>query len=180
MGVSRPKGLNIIAVIGYGYLCLRVIDLSYDKLHYSWTVNVNVNINISNKPCQYDALYIQFWHLGDLFILTTKTVNWFTCWSEEFENTNGLIRSCKQKKHGQYNGQKKNKRQNDLQNTTQKTKKWATRTPLTTEDVFRFTGIVSSSCSTCGTRRVTLVTDSVTSHALILNLLELLIFLLPE
>ena len=61
-----------------------------------------------------------------------------------------------------------------------KQKKRATRTPLTTEDVLRFTGIVSSSCSTCGTRRVTLVTDSVTSYALILNLLELLICLLPE
>ena len=41
-----------------------------------------------------------------------------------FEDTTEVIRNCKLKKDGQYNGQrKKNKKTiNDLQNTTQKTK----------------------------------------------------------
>ena len=42
---------------------------------------------------------------------------------------------------------------NDLQNITQKTKDRVTRTPLKT-------GRVNSSCSTSGTRRVTLVTNT--------------------
>jgi hypothetical protein len=66
----------------------------------------------------------------------------------------------------QHNGQKKkNKRTNkDLQNTTLKTKDRVTRTPLRTGSELRFSGMVSSSCSTSGTRRVTLVTNPVISH----------------
>jgi hypothetical protein len=43
---------------------------------------------------------------------------------------------------------------NDLQNITHKTKDPATRTPLKTGGELRSFGRVSSSCSTCGTRRV--------------------------
>jgi hypothetical protein len=53
---------------------------------------------------------------------------------------------------------------NDLQNTTQKTKDRTTRTPLKTWDELRYSGRVSSSCSTSGTRRLTLVTNPVISH----------------
>jgi hypothetical protein len=52
----------------------------------------------------------------------------------------------------------------DLQNATQNTKDQAKRTPLETEDdEFRCLGRVSS-CSTCGTDHVILVTNLVISH----------------
>jgi len=62
------------------------------------------------------------------------------------------------KKDLQYNGQtKKDKRtNNDLQNITQKTKDRVTRTPLKTGGELGCSGWVSSSCSTRGTRRITL------------------------
>ena len=54
--------------------------------------------------------------------------------------------------------EKKDKRtNNDLQNTTQKTKNRATRTPRKTGGEPRWSGKVSSSCSTSSTCRVTLV-----------------------
>ena len=61
---------------------------------------------------------------------------------------------------------KKDKRtNNDLQqNITQKIKDRATQTPQKTGDEIRCSGRVSSSCSTCGTRRVTLVTCPVIGH----------------
>jgi hypothetical protein len=69
------------------------------------------------------------------------------------------------KKHRQYNGQKKKgKRRNiNLQYFTQKTKDRATRTPLKTEDDLGCSGRVSSSCSTCGTRRVIIAANPVIS-----------------
>jgi hypothetical protein len=73
-----------------------------------------------------------------------------------------LIRSRKSKKDWQHNDQmKKDKRtNNDLQSITLKTKNRATRTTLK----LMCSGRVSSSCSTCGTRCVTLVTILVISH----------------
>ena len=59
---------------------------------------------------------------------------------------------------------KRKRTNNDLQNTTQKTKDLAKRTPQKTGSVLRCSGMVSSSTSTCGTRRVTLVTNPVISH----------------
>jgi hypothetical protein len=47
---------------------------------------------------------------------------------------------------------------NDLQKTTQKTKDWATRTPLKTGGELGCSGRVSSSWSTSGTRRDTVMT----------------------
>jgi len=52
----------------------------------------------------------------------------------------------------------------DLQNITHKTKDRVTQTPLTTGVELMCFGRVSSSCSTIGTRRVTLVTNPVVSH----------------
>jgi len=61
------------------------------------------------------------------------------------------------KKKKKNDGQKKKYKRtnNDLQNTMQKTKDRATRTPLKTGCELRCSGEVSSSCSTCGIRRVT-------------------------
>jgi len=56
------------------------------------------------------------------------------------------------------------KTRNDLQNITQKTKDRTTRTPLKIGDERKCSGRISSSCSTCGTRRVTLVTNPVVYH----------------
>ena len=78
---------------------------------------------------------------------------------EEFEDTKGAIRIHISKKNRQHNGQKnKYKRtNNDLQD---KTKDRVTQTPLKTAGELRYSGRVSSSCSTRGTSRVNLVTNS--------------------
>jgi len=52
----------------------------------------------------------------------------------------------------------------DLQNITQKSKDRATRNTLKFGSKLGYFGRVTSSCSTCGTRRVTLVTNLVVSH----------------
>ena len=52
----------------------------------------------------------------------------------------------------------------DLQNITQKTKYRAIQTPLKIGGELRYSGRVSSSCSTCGTHCVTLVTNQVISE----------------
>jgi len=68
---------------------------------------------------------------------------------------NGVIRSHKSKKDRLH--KKKDKRtNNDLQSIAQKTKDRATRTPLKTWGELRCCKKVSSSCSTCDTRCVTL------------------------
>ena len=74
----------------------------------------------------------------------------------------GEIRSRNSKRVKKYNGQKKKdkKTYNDLQNTTHITKDAAIRTPLKTGDELKCTRRVSSSCSMCDTRRVTLVTNT--------------------
>ena len=64
------------------------------------------------------------------------------------------------KKDRQQNGQRKidKKTNNHLQNTTEKTKDRATLIQLNTGGELRYSGRVSSSCSTCSTNRVTLLT----------------------
>jgi hypothetical protein len=47
---------------------------------------------------------------------------------------------------------------------THKTKDQVSRTPLKSGSELRFSGRLSSSCSTSGTRRVNLVTNPVISH----------------
>ena len=66
---------------------------------------------------------------------------------------NGYSESVNRRR--QYNGQRQ-MTNNDLQNTTQKTKDRATRTPIKTGCEHMCPGRVSSSCSTSGTRGVTL------------------------
>jgi hypothetical protein len=79
-----------------------------------------------------------------------------------FEDAKMVGRS-KSKMDRQYNGQRK-KDKNDLQNIRQKIKDRATRTPLKTGVDLGYSGRVSSSCSTCCTCRVTVVTNPVINH----------------
>ena len=58
----------------------------------------------------------------------------------------------------------KKRSNNDIQNTKQKTKDRATRTPPKTGGKLKCSGRVGSSCSKCGTRRVTLLTTAAISH----------------
>ena len=80
---------------------------------------------------------------------------------EEFEDTKEVIRICISKKNRQHNGQKKKDKRtnNDLQNIAHKTKDRVTRTPLKIEGDLICSRKVSSSCSTIGTRCVTIVTN---------------------
>ena len=82
------------------------------------------------------------------------------------EDSKGVFRICISKKDRQHNGQKKmyKRTNNDLQNTTQKTTDRATGTPLKSVGQLSCSWRISSSCSTCGARNLTLVTDSVVSH----------------
>ena len=82
---------------------------------------------------------------------------------EEFEDTKVVIRIRISKKNKQHNGQKKKYKRtnNNLQNTMHKAKDQVTQTPLKIGDELMFSGRVTSSCSTSGTRRVNLVTSPV-------------------
>ena len=80
----------------------------------------------------------------------------------KFEDTTGVIRICKSKKDRQYGQNEKDKRiNNDLQNTTEKTKDRVMQTSLKTGCEFMCSERVNSSCSTSGTRHVTLVTNPI-------------------
>ena len=74
---------------------------------------------------------------------------------EEFEDTKGVIKIRKSKDR-QHNGQKKKDKRinNDLKNITHKTKDRVTRTLVKAGGELRFFGKVNSSCSTSGTRCV--------------------------
>jgi len=81
------------------------------------------------------------------------------------EDTKGVIRMCIEEK--QTTQWPKEKVQKDKQRSTKhshKNKDRVTRTPLKTGGGLWFSGRVSSSCLTSGTRRFNLVTNMVTSH----------------
>ena len=82
-----------------------------------------------------------------------------------FEDVKWVIGSRKSKDR-QHNAQKKKDKNTNiyLQNLTQKTKDRTIRTPLKTESELRSAGRVGSSCSTCGTCRIPLVTNPMISH----------------
>ena len=67
-----------------------------------------------------------------------------------FYDIKGVIRSRKSKKGRQYNGQKEKKQKNKQRSTEHytETRDRATQTSLNTEGELRFSGRVSSSCST--------------------------------
>ena len=110
--------------------------------------------------------HIITYNVQDTLIRTLFSIRKCTTCREKFEYTKGVIRICISKNEIQYNGQmKKDKRtNNDLQNITQKTKDQATRTTIKTGDGRGCSGRVISSFSTCGIRRVTLVTNPLISH----------------
>jgi hypothetical protein len=100
-----------------------------------------------------------------LFNVTFNNNSVISCPSlqEEFEETKGVIRIRISKTNRQHNDQKKKYKRtnNDLEKHTHKTKDRVTRTPLKTGGEPRWSGRVGSSCSTNGTHRVNLVTNSV-------------------
>jgi len=59
---------------------------------------------------------------------------------------------------------KRKRANNYLQNTAQKTKDRATRKPLQTWSQLMYLGSVIDSCSTCVTRRTTVIRNPVLSH----------------
>ena len=113
-------------------------------------------------PSQWACLYVPpcsgFW----LFKNLTKIQKYifFQIKLKEFEDTKGIVRICKSKKNRLCNGQKNNY----IQSTTQKTNDRTTRTPLKIEGELGCSGMVSTSCSTSGTCRVTLVKNPLISH----------------
>jgi hypothetical protein len=81
---------------------------------------------------------------------------------EKIEDTTGVIRIRKSKKDRRYGQNEKDKRtNNNLQNTTEKTKDRVTQTSLKTGCEFMCSGRLNISCSTSGTRHVTLVTNPI-------------------
>jgi len=85
---------------------------------------------------------------------------------EMFEDTKGVIRSCKSKEDRLCNGQKKRDKQasKDPQNITPKTKNRATWTPLKPGGELRCSGRVRSSYSTFDTRRVPAIMKSLVCY----------------
>ena len=81
---------------------------------------------------------------------------------EEFKDAKGVIRT-RESKDRQHNDQKKKDKQRSTRHTL-KTKDRVTRTDLQIKDALRCSGMVSSSCSTSGTRRVNLVANPEESH----------------
>ena len=73
---------------------------------------------------------------------------------------------------------KRKRTNNDLQYITQKTKDRATRTPLKTGSELRCPRRASGSCSTSGTRRVTLVKHSVISDRIVITIVSFNFFFL--
>jgi len=53
---GNQMGLNRIAKISYGYLCLRVIDLCFNKLHISLVSNKIVNKTAPEKKVNIEQL----------------------------------------------------------------------------------------------------------------------------
>jgi len=117
-----------------------------------------------NSNSLYDQnLHVAFFILvllnGNLTFSNWNSQGWYKTSWEKFEDTKWAIRSGKSKGDRQYKSQKKQDQgtKNDLQNTTQKTKDRATGITLKTRGDL-------SSCSTCDTRRIALVTNPVISH----------------
>ena len=73
---------------------------------------------------------------------------------EEFEDTKEVISGSKSKNDRQHTCPKKQdtRTNKDLQKLTHKTKDCVTRTPLKTGGKLKFSGRVTSSCSTTGSR----------------------------
>jgi hypothetical protein len=129
-----------------------------DLLRTTWVHDRSVDISkIFWEPLEF-MVGVFRWHL----ILSS----WFFCQLEihgcklQDKNLRKVWGSRKLKKDRQQNGQRKSdkKTNNHLQNTTQKTKDRATLIQLNTGGELRYSGRVSSSCSTCSTNHVTLLT----------------------
>jgi hypothetical protein len=91
-------------------------------------------------------------------------------YEKEFEDSKGVIRICISKKNRQHNGKKteeqttqwiKEKEKKDKQRSTKHTHKTNDRVTRTPQKLGVYSGRVSSSCPTSGTRRVNQVTNLV-------------------
>jgi hypothetical protein len=96
------------------------------------------------------------------YVSNLHLISHWTKRQEEFEETKGVIRIHKSKKHI---GQKKNDKQLSTKHT-HKTKDRVTRTQVKTSGELRCSGRIGSSCSTSGTHHVNLVTNLVINHEL--------------
>jgi hypothetical protein len=85
------------------------------------------------------------------YIFRIRKMRSIGCLKEEFEDTKGAIRIRISKKNRQHNGQKDKQRST---RHTYKTKDRVTRTPLKTGGELRWSGRVSSSCSTSDTHLI--------------------------
>jgi hypothetical protein len=99
------------------------------------------------------------------FLGVSGSWGWYSIWMDKkmLKIPKGIIRICKSKKDIQHNGQKKNDKQWSTKHT-HKTKDQVTQTLQKTGGELRWSGRVSSYCSTCGTHCVNLVTNPVISH----------------
>ena len=120
----RSQGLNRVAKIGYGYLCLTL-------LKYSW----RMCLNLQHQLLFIRTLYAIYDYMSIVCCLDVYLFYFNVNISARIlEDTKGVIRNRKQKKDRQHDGQKKKDKRtnNDLQNITHKTKDRETGTPLKT------------------------------------------------
>ena len=130
--------------------CTSLVGLSWSWSYGSWIYKLLVQ----SLP----IMILKLWVRNPCMARCTRyNIMWYSL---------SVIRICKSKKNRQHNGQKKKDKStnNYLQTTTKKTEDRVTLTLLKTGGELRYSGIVSSSCSTSGTHRVTLVTNPVTSQ----------------
>ena len=128
-----------------------------------WLKILKITVWFQNNSILYihqQLIYkIQYSHL--VFLFTACNMHRRRVWRYQRGNQNPYIEEEQTTKWS------KEKVQKDKQRSTKhtyKTKARVTRTSLKTGGEFRWSGRVSSSCSTSGTRRVNLVTNPVISH----------------
>ena len=90
-------------------------------------------------------LLVKCWWRSSVLLNRTNMINL---------TTKEVIRSVNRRKTDNTMIKQDKGTNNDLQNISQETKDRATRTPLQTRSEHECSGSVSSSCSTCGTRRL--------------------------
>ena len=105
------------------------------------------------------------------YLLCSSVLMKYIVWRQSLKIPRGVIRGRKAKKDRQHNGQEEKDKGQTIhrtlhrtQNTALKPQNWTTRLSLKTEGELRCFRRISSSCSTSGARRVTLITSQVTSY----------------
>ena len=138
----------------YIFLKVRYLNMynEGDLTHYGQVLE-HCNIRKCWEECKSRSDFFRRKREIEIF---NRYLELLTLW-DKFEDTKGVIRSCKSKNRQHSHQKKKDKRtNNDLQNTTHTTKDWATRTLLRAGYELRCSGRVNSSCSTSDTCHVTI------------------------